>query len=80
MAWSKAKTAVVAGAALILAAGTSVVVIKGSHSTKANRLPPDGLPQTLAELDAWYVEPPDGQNAATFNLRGSQRPPAKPEA
>ena len=70
MAWSKAKTAVVAGAALILAAGTSVVVIKGSHSTKANRLPPDGLPQTLAELDAWYVEPPDGQNAATFNLRG----------
>jgi hypothetical protein len=45
-------------------------VIKGVHSTKANRLPPDGLPQTLAELDAWYVEPPAGQNAATFNLRG----------
>jgi hypothetical protein len=70
MAWTKAKMAVVAGAALILAVGMSVVVIKGSHSTKANRLPPDGLPQTLAELDAWYVEPPAGQNAATFNLRG----------
>jgi hypothetical protein len=70
MAWSKAKTAVVAGTALILAVGASVVVIKGSHSTKANRLPPDSLPQTLAELDAWYVEPPSGQNAATFNLRG----------
>jgi len=70
VAWTKTKTAVVAGAALILAAGTSVVAIKGSHSTKANRLPPDGLPQTLAELDAWYVEPPAGQNAATFNLRG----------
>lgn len=70
MAWTKTKTAVVAGAALILAAGASVVVIKGNHSTKANRLPPDGLPQTLVELDAWYVEPPDGQNAATFNLRG----------
>ena len=70
MAWTKAKTAVVAGAALILAAGTSVVVIKGVHSTKAIQLPPDGLPQTLAELDAWYVEPPAGQNAATFNLRG----------
>jgi hypothetical protein len=70
VAWTKAKTAVVAGAALILAAGTSVVVIKGTHSTKANRLPPDGLPQTPAELDAWYVEPPAGQNAATFNLRG----------
>ena len=70
MAWTKTKTAAVAGAALILAAGTSVVLIKGTHSTKANRLPPDGLPQTPAELDAWYVEPPAGQNAATFNLRG----------
>jgi len=70
VAWTKTKTAAVAGAALILAAGMSVVVIKGSHSTKANRLPPDGLPQTPAELDAWYVEPPAGQNAATFNLRG----------
>ena len=28
----------------------------------------DGLPLTLAELDAWYVEPP--QNAATFHLQG----------
>jgi hypothetical protein len=45
-------------------------LIKGTHSTKANRLPPDGLPQTPAELDAWYVEPAAGQNAATFNLRG----------
>jgi hypothetical protein len=70
MAWTKAKTAIVAGAALILAVGASVVVIKGVHSTKAIQLPPDGLPQTLAELNAWYVEPPAGQNAATFNLRG----------
>jgi hypothetical protein len=70
VAWTKVKTAVVVGAALILAAGASVVLIKGTHSTKANQLPPDGLPQTPAELDAWYVEPPAGQNAATFNLRG----------
>ncbi len=70
MAWSKAKIAVVAGAALILAAGTSVVLIKGVHSTKAIQLPPEGLPQTPAELDAWYIKPPAGQNAATFNLRG----------
>jgi hypothetical protein len=56
--------------ALILAAVTSIVLIKGTHSTKANRLLPNGLPQTPAELDAWYVEPPAGQNAATFNLRG----------
>ena len=69
MTWTKAKTTVVVGTALILIAGTSVVLIKGSHSTK-NRLPPDGLPQTPAELDAWYIEPPAGQNAATFNLRG----------
>ena len=30
----------------------------------------DGFPQTLAELNAWYVEPPAGQNAATFYSRG----------
>ena len=30
----------------------------------------DGLPQTLDELNAWYVEPPFGQNAATFYLKG----------
>jgi RNA polymerase sigma factor (sigma-70 family) len=70
MAWTKAKTAVVAGAALILATGTSVVVIKTVHSTRANPLILDGLPQTSAELNAWYVEPPAGQNAATFNLQG----------
>jgi hypothetical protein len=74
MAWTKARTAVIAGAALILIAGTSVVVIKEVHSTKAIHLPINvpinGLPETLAELDAWYVEPPAGQNAATFNLRG----------
>ena len=70
MAWTKTKTAVIAGAAFILTAGTSVVAIKAVHSTKAIQLPPDGLPQTLAELNAWYVEPPAGQNAATFNLQG----------
>src|SRR5262245_23289148 len=29
----------------------------------------DGLPHTLAELDAWYPEP-SGQNAATIWLKG----------
>jgi hypothetical protein len=28
------------------------------------------LPHTLAELNAWYIEPPAGQNAATFYLDG----------
>jgi len=30
----------------------------------------DGLPHTLEELNAWYVEPPAGQNAATFYSQG----------
>jgi hypothetical protein len=31
---------------------------------------PPGLPNTLAELDAWYVEPPEGQNAAAILAKG----------
>jgi RNA polymerase sigma factor (sigma-70 family) len=72
MAWTKAKTAVIAGAAAILTTGTSIVVVKDVHSASAAHLALRGLPQTLAELDAWYAEPPPGQNAATFNLRGIQ--------
>src|SRR5262249_24857778 len=30
----------------------------------------DGVPHTLAELNAWYVEPPPGQNAAISYLPG----------
>ncbi len=70
MAWTKTKTAVIVGAAIILIAGTSVVVIKEIHSTGAIHLPDGVLPQTLVEFNASYVEPPAGQNAATFNLRG----------
>ena len=36
----------------------------------ASAAPNDGLPHTLPELNAWYVEPPTGQNAATFFLQG----------
>jgi len=32
--------------------------------------PDDGLPHTLQELNAWYVEPPSGQNAAQYYLQG----------
>jgi hypothetical protein len=28
------------------------------------------LPRTLEELNAWYIEPPPGKNAATFYLQG----------
>ncbi|HEY1719159.1 MAG TPA: sigma-70 family RNA polymerase sigma factor [Verrucomicrobiae bacterium] len=69
MAWTKAQTAAVVGAALILTTGTSIVVTKEVHSTRMNHLI-NALPQTSAELNAWYVEPPAGQNAATFNLQG----------
>ena len=31
---------------------------------------PTGVPNTLAELNTWYVEPPSGQNAATFFGQG----------
>ena len=70
MAWTNAKTAAIAGAALILTTGTGVVAFKQVHSARAMHLALNGLPQTLAELDAWYVEPPAGQNAATFELQG----------
>ena len=71
MAWTKAKTAVIVGAAVILATGTSVVVAKHvHHPRKIVHLAAGALPQTPEELDAWYVEPPAGQNAAIFNLRG----------
>jgi len=71
MAWTKAKTAVIAGVAVILATGTTVVAVKNIHHTrKPLHLAAGALPQTLEELNAWYVEPPAGQNAATFNLRG----------
>lgn len=30
----------------------------------------DDFPRTLKELNAWYAEPPVGQNAATFYLQG----------
>ena len=30
------------------------------------------FPKSLAELNNWYVEPPEGQNAATFYLKGMQ--------
>ena len=62
-------------------AGVAILVLAGAvmFSLSANRKPEpaalfagstDGLPNTLAELDAWYVEPPAGQNAAAFYSRG----------
>ena len=68
MAWTQAKTALVVGTTLIIAAGTSVVVVKEIHSPKIIHSVLNGLPQTPEELNAWYVEPPAGQNAATLEM------------
>ncbi len=50
--------------------GSAIVSAKEADS--ANPIQPAAapLPQTLAELNAWYAEPPAGQNAATVILQG----------
>src|SRR5439155_8352435 len=63
------------GAALVLilaVAGTLFVRNRGhKHPTTSSVIGiDDGLPHTLEQLNAWYVEPPAGQNAATFYSRG----------
>ncbi len=48
-------------------------VVKDSPKAETNTAPQiedDGYPKTLAELNKWYVEPPEGQNAATYFLQG----------
>ena len=52
-----------------------VVVLAGRgrigipHSTARNGAPVDPYPRSLAALNAWYVEPPQGQNAAPSFLQ-----------
>jgi hypothetical protein len=66
---------------LIAATGRTLLVVIGTvmfgcacsqkHESSSPRSgAKDGLPRTLAELNAWYVEPPAGQNAATFYSDG----------
>jgi len=70
MAWTNTKTAAVVGAALIFTTGTGIVTIKAVRSARTPGWSNGPLPRTLAELNAWYVEPPAGQNAATFISQG----------
>ncbi len=70
MAWTNTKTAIIVGTALIVAAGTSVLMVKEVHAPKMIPSAITGFPQTPEELNAWYVEPPAGQNAATIELQG----------
>lgn len=76
--------AVLAGISLLLLGGVGFIgwrlskdaTAQASAPTKAVHPPAPvtplnpGLPNTLAELNAWYVEPPEGQNAATHFARG----------
>ncbi len=70
MTWTKTKITIGTTTAVILAIGTGIAVVNKMHSSWAAQLPPDGIPRTPEQLNTWYVEPPAGQNAALFELRG----------
>ena len=63
------------GAVISVLVLAGVMMFASSHNRKQEPVSPlaelpAGLPQTLVELNAWYVEPPAGQNAAAFYLQG----------
>jgi len=45
-------------------------LLQGAKPATTIPAPNDGLPHTLAELNAWYVEPPAAQNAAPYFSQG----------
>ena len=47
-----------------------VAKVTAPEPDAVTQLEDDGYPKTLAELDKWYVEPPEGQNAATYFFQG----------
>ena len=69
----KPVVAIIGCAALALVVAGTVFWMLNRLSTRPHAGPDEGnFPKSLAELNAWYVEPPEGQNAATFFLKGSQ--------
>ena len=77
VASSKRKSAAaIAAVVLVLVLGAAGFVLWKSHGTKTGTMidgdtsSEAGLPKSYAELNAWYVEPPEGQNAATFFAKG----------
>lgn len=63
------------GATVLLLVAAGVAISRGSYKNAQKPAAslaelPAGTPRTLAELNAWYVEPPAGQNAAIFYLKG----------
>jgi len=57
-------------ALLICCSATIRIQAQFSKKSPSETPAEPGLPSTLTELNAWYVEPPEGQNAATYYLRG----------
>jgi len=53
---------------LVLVAAAAVIFGRSHHGSSA--VSNEDLPHTLVELNAWYVEPPAGQNAAIFFSQG----------
>src|SRR6185437_13351943 len=64
----------IAVAAVMLIMGATVFLISKSHRTisggSAAAVFNSPLPKTLAQLNTWYAEPPEGQNAATYFAKG----------
>jgi hypothetical protein len=65
----------IAGTTVLLLVFAGVAISRGGHkggpkATASLAELPVGTPRTLAELNAWYVEPPAGQNAAAVYLKG----------
>jgi hypothetical protein len=56
--------------AMLLAAAVGVGIYLQKNSIPGAAQANDGLPRTLAELDAWYAEPQEGQNAARLFQSG----------
>jgi hypothetical protein len=66
--WSR--LVIVGSTVLVLGlAGASYFQRYQSHKPSEVRVADDGFPHTLPELNAWYIEPPAGQNAATIYLQ-----------
>ena len=65
---------VVAAVALVAVAG-GFLFWKTNHKTTSGGVVVNerDLPKSLAELNTWYVEPPDGQNAAVYFAKGFEQ-------
>jgi len=72
MAWTKAKTAIVVGAVLILAAGTTTVIVKNfSRHPAANQSPSPAANISRSLQGGWHADfsrTPDSGSSSTFTI------------